>query len=154
MTKVLQLPSYAWWRTHRVHIPLLLGVLELMRAKKSKKWGDKRADCILPLKVRGKVLWLLNSHKYVSLALREDKTKAEGQEVVQGEAQGEGEDLAITDLRWFLSELSKDIQSMLQEQEPVAEQLVPHTGPCTGAKAPNGRGDLTICDGECAWCAP
>ena len=58
--------------------------------RRARGCGDKRAESILPLKVQGKVLWFLNSHKCVSLALREDKAKAEaeGQEVVQEDVQG------------------------------------------------------------------
>ena len=35
-----------------MRIPLFLEVLELIRAKKSKRSGEKRADAVLPLKLR------------------------------------------------------------------------------------------------------
>ena len=89
-------------------------------AKKSKKHHEPRfADAILPLQVRGKVLWFQNSQKCVTLALREDKAEAKSTDVDQGEVQGEGEgeDHAIEDLRWFLTQLDNDIVSM-QPAEP------------------------------------
>ena len=122
-------------------VPLLQDVTQLIRDKKSKKMGNKQAESILPLKVRGKVLWFLKSHKCVSLALREGKAKNQDvdQEEVQGEREGEGQ--AITDLRWFLSELSKDVLSMQQEPAggpPTTSAKAPRRGrPATGPAAPD-----------------
>ena len=102
-----------------MRVPLLQEVVQLIRAKKSKKaWHPKFADAILPLQVRGKVLWFHNSQKCVTLALREDKV-GKSTDVDQGEVQGEGEgeDHAIEDLRWFLTQLDNDIVSM-QPAEP------------------------------------
>ena len=140
LNKSLQLPCYTWWKTHCARMPLLLEVQQLIRdSQKGRKMGDKKVDHILPLEVRGKVLWFLNCSRSVSLALR--KNKPEAQEVVQGEAQGEDEDHAITDLQWFLSELGKDAQSMLQGD--VAEQIVPHIPAPSGREAGPVAKDLT-----------
>ena len=103
--------------------------------------GDKRDRSIMPLQIRERVLWFLNSQRNVTLALRDPK--AEGQDVVQEEDQGEGEDLAINDLRWFLSELSKDIHKILQGHEDQEEgQLVPRTRARTGASTGRGAGPV------------
>ena len=116
--------------------PLLQEVAQLIRAKKGKN-GPKFADAILPLQVRGKVLWFHNSQKCVTLALREDKAEAKSTDVDQGEVQGEGEgeDHAIEDLRWFLTQLDNDILAM-QPEEPAEPATIPVQAK---AKAPVGR---------------
>ena len=58
MVRTLQNCTTKWWIKNCMRVPLLQEVAELIRAKKSKKGGAPRfADAILPLQVRGKVLW-------------------------------------------------------------------------------------------------
>ena len=74
----------------------------------------------------------------MGLALREDKAAFKGPEEGEGEDEEEvQEEQAIADLRWFLSELSKDMKSM--QPEPVADKLVPRTKASACAKAPSGK---------------
>ena len=132
VARILQGCKSQWWIKNCIRVPLLQEVAQLIRAKKSKKSHEPRfADAILPLQVRGKVLWFHNSQKCVTLALREDKV-GKSTDVDQGEVQGEGEgkDHAIEDLRWFLTQLDNDILSM----QPAEPDTIP-----VKAKAPVGR---------------
>ena len=132
VARILQGCKSQWWVKNCIRVPLLQEVAQLIRAKKGKP-GAKFADAILPLQVRGKVLWFHNSQKCVTLALREDKV-GKSTDVDQGEVQGEGEgkDHAIEDLRWFLTQLDNDILSM----QPAEPATIPVKAK---AKAPVGR---------------
>ena len=77
--KILHLPSGTWWKENSCRILLLLEVLELIRAKKSQRQKElKHHTAILPLEVRGKVLWFQNTIRCVTLVLLEDKGPREG----------------------------------------------------------------------------
>ena len=146
LQKILHLPSHTWWKINCSRVPLLLEVLELIRCKRSKKHHDlKQPNTVLPVKVRGRVLWFQNTIRCVTLALLEDEEKKKGQdkdqaqnlgheechEQEQGQSLEAKEDKAITDLQWFLKELRKDTELLLEAapgpEMPVAEDLVPQT---------------------------
>ena len=117
--KILHLPTSTWWSQNCSRIPLLLEVLDLIDSKKPK--GNTHAlrhpEAIMPMEVRGKVLWFMKNSRCVTLAL------------LEGHEKEPEEEPAITDLQWFLKELRKDTELLLrapvEAERPVGQELVP-----------------------------
>lgn len=104
LQKGLELSS-RWWVLNHHRIPVLQEILNLIRNQKPKKGAavrmPKNHKNLLPLQVRGKVLWFQNDSRCVILAVKK------GQE-------------ALDDFQWFLQELSKDIEDLEEvPEEPV-----------------------------------
>ena len=98
-----------WWKAHHHRIPLLVEILDLIRAKKPHKGAavllPKNHKSLVPLKVRGKTLWFENNSRIVVLALQQ------GQE--------------IDHFKWFLEEINKDIEGHAYEEEPEPDEPEP-----------------------------
>ena len=111
LTKALKMPGGRWWRYHQNRFPLLLEITQLIRDKKVTKGCAGRMPrnhkSLLPLQVRGKVLWFQNDSRFVTLAIRDGK--------------GEDEADAFAYVHWFLQELSKDFESPAFKEAPVEE---------------------------------
>jgi hypothetical protein len=92
-----------WWLRNAHEVPLLREVLLLISNKKVKKGGEllmpRKHKSLVPLQLRGKVLYFQNNSRCVTLALKQ------GHEVEQ--------------FKWFMNELKKDISS-LANGEPEA----------------------------------
>lgn len=105
LQKGLKLSS-RWWVLNHHRIPVLKEILNLIRTSKPKKGGAGRLPkyhkSLLPLQVRGKVLWFQNDSRCVTLAVKK------GQE-------------ALDDVQWFLQELSKDIEHLEEVPEGPVE---------------------------------
>ena len=97
----LDLPA-RWWSHKGTTLPLLQEIVNLIKDKRAKKGSDvlmpRNHKSLLPLEVRGKVLWFENNARCVVLALRQ------GKEVEQ--------------LLWFVEELNSDIEAL---SDPVAK---------------------------------
>ena len=91
----------SWWITHMTQIPLFVEILEAIKSKKVFKGAAARMPrqprSLVPLKIRGRVVWFANSSRSVGLAL------------VQG--------LEIQQLEWFMDELLHDIEEMQDQEE-------------------------------------
>ena len=94
-----------WWMKNHHRVPLICEVLELLKKQRPSQGAQrllpKQASSILPLRIRGKVLWFQNQLRYVVLALKT------------------GEEAAS--LQHFLDELLKDVES-LSEQDADRKQ--------------------------------
>ena len=88
-----------WWQSQHHKVPLLSEVLENIKAKKVFKGAGARSPrqhkSLLPLEIRDKTLWFANNSRVVCLALQ------------QG--------LEIKQLEWFVDELYKDIEDLMDE---------------------------------------
>jgi hypothetical protein len=95
-----------WWVRNAHRVPLLGEVLMLIMNQKVKKGADvlmpRRHQSLMPLQVRGKILWFKNNARCVTLALKQ------GHEVEQ--------------FKWFIKELKKDLEN-LPNEEPEAKKL-------------------------------
>ena len=95
-----------WWVSNHHRVPLILQILALINDKKPKKTSSvllpRNQKCVLPLDVRGKILWFENNSRCVNLALQE------GHEIEQ--------------LLWFLDELKKDIDEHVYSPEPEGQK--------------------------------
>ena len=98
----LGLPNY-WWRVHCGEVPLRREILQLIKAKKHQKGRQvlmpRHSKSLLPLKIRGKILWFVNNSRCVKLALRQNHEEDE--------------------LLWFLQELKNDIVAL---RDPAAHE--------------------------------
>ena len=127
--KTLAIPDSKWWKYNHGRIPLLREIQHLIQAAKNQsgqKRGPGNSDALVPLLVRGRVLWFLNSLRCVVLALVHLPKEVKGKQNGKGEADDQAEDLAdadleAADLQWFLRQLSSDIQSL----SPVAPDVAP-----------------------------
>ena len=63
----------SWWITHMTQIPLFVEILEAIKSKKVLKGAAARMPrqprSLVPLKIRGRVVWFANSSRSVGLAL-------------------------------------------------------------------------------------
>ena len=105
----------SWWITHMTQIPLFVEILEAIKSKKVSTGAGARMPrqprSLVPLKIRGRVVWFANSSRSVGLAL------------VQG--------LEIQQLEWFMDELLHDIEEMQDQEEgpgpgPVSQACKKH----------------------------
>ena len=102
LQKSLELPS-RWWLRHHHRVPLIIEILDLIRSQKATTGAAARLPrtraCLLPLQIRGKVLWFKNDSRVVIYAIRD--------------APG-----ALDDFQWFLMELAKDIEEHAFNEAP------------------------------------
>ena len=89
LEKALEKPA-RWWVCNAQKIPLLEEIKTLIKAKKPKKGLPRNHKCLLALKVRGKIFYVVNNPHFVTLALTGHTDKARA-------------------LLSFLDELQKDI---------------------------------------------
>ena len=62
---------FFWWRQHSSSIPLLMEIKDLIKQGKPRNHlQPKQQKCLVLVKVRGKILLVLNHPSQVSLALR------------------------------------------------------------------------------------
>ena len=101
LEKGLELKS-RWWVFNHHRVPLLVEVLEKIREHKIKSGGQARLprlrNHLLPLLIRGKLLWFQNDSRNVILAMREEQ--------------------GLEDLGWFLAEMEKDIGEHAFQEAP------------------------------------
>ena len=101
LTKALGKPGGRWWRQHVHRVPLLQEIKHLIGDKKVTKGISARLPknhkSLLPLQVRGKVLWFQNDSRCVIIAIRD--------------GEDDDQEQALADFHWFLQELSKDFES-------------------------------------------
>ena len=101
LIKALDLPGCKWWSDNHDKSGLLAEVLTLIRGAKWRKGRmPKMPTALVPLKIRGRVLWFQNNPRCVVLALVDPDNYDEAP----------AEDSAVTDLAWFLQEFMKDFQ--------------------------------------------
>ena len=90
-----------WWLQNHFRVPLIQEILGLVKDKKPQQGCQvlmpRKHKNLLPLQVRGKILWFENNSRCVSLALQQ------GREVEH--------------LQWFMNELQKDIRNLAVEPE-------------------------------------
>ena len=90
-----------WWQQNHFCVPLTQEILGLIKDKKPKQGSQalmpRNHKSLLPLQVRGKILWCENNSRCVILALKQ------GREVER--------------LQWFMHELSKDIENLAEDPE-------------------------------------
>ena len=103
LESTFELPT-RWWINNHMRIPIVQEVLALIRDKKPKQGGKllmpRHHQSLLPLEVRGKVLWFENNSRVVVLALREGHEEEE--------------------LLWFLEEMNKDQEGTNPEPDTAA----------------------------------
>ena len=91
-----------WWRSHASRSPFLCEVLENVKNLRPTKGRDqhlpKNTKAMVPIRVRNKVLWVMNDCRSVTLVLRPEHEEQ--------------------DLSWFLQELQKDLHP-----EPPADAV-------------------------------
>ena len=99
LCKGMGLPA-RWWVHNHHRVPLMCEILELIKKKRPTQGAQRllprQASSIMPLRIRGKVLWFQNQVRFVVLALRT------GQE--------------SPDLQQFLEELQKDVEILLENE--------------------------------------
>jgi hypothetical protein len=83
-----------WWRHHQWRVPLVLEIKKALEESKPKKrWCSLlRSTNLVALKVRGHILLVQNDSRSLALAFEEDKEE-------------EG-------IKWFLTQLQKDIKAL------------------------------------------
>jgi len=90
-----------WWVRHRHQIPLLLEIQNQIRETRPKAGAAVRlprnSKYLLPLQVRGKVLWFQNVSSTVILAVRDE---------------------ALQDLGWFLEQIKEDLKETPEDDAP------------------------------------
>jgi len=108
----LALPA-RWWVKNHFRIPLLQEILGLIKDKKPKQGGHllmpRNHKNLVPLQVRGKVLWFENNSRCVVLALKQGKE--------------------IEHLQWFMEEVNKDIENHVVFSDPECPEDQPGPGP-------------------------
>jgi len=104
----LALPA-RWWVKNHFHIPLLQEILGLIKDKKPKQGGHllmpRNHKNLVPLQVRGKVLWFENNSRCVVLALKQGKE--------------------MEHLQWFMEEVNKDIENHAALSDPECPEDQP-----------------------------
>ena len=108
LQQAFKLPARWWVRNHH-RVPLVLEIQKLIRDQKATKGGQARLPrnhkSLLPLQVRGKILWFMNDSRSVVLAVRNER---------------------LDDFHWFLQELVKDVQEHVlgqdDDQEPAGRR--------------------------------
>jgi len=102
-----------WWLQNHFRVPLIQEILGLIKDKKPKQGSHvlmlRSHKNLLPLQVRGKILWCESNSRCVILALKQ------GREVER--------------LQWFMSELHKDIKNLAEDPE-VSDGPEDQAGPC------------------------
>ena len=113
LVKALELPNDGW-RRYATKVGLLKEIQQKIRVKKVLPGRanrlPKNSKYLLPLEVRGKVLWFQNTSMCVVLAVRDE---------------------ALGDLQWFLEELHKELQTKISgeadagpdDPQPTADDL-------------------------------
>ena len=103
-----------WWLQNHFRVPLMQEILGLIKNKKAKQGNNalmpRNHKNLLPLQVRGKILWFENNSRSVILALQQ------GREVEH--------------LQWFMNELHKDICNLAVDPD-VFMGLRIRLGPAT-----------------------
>ena len=96
-----------WLNKHVTQVPLLQEIKALLLGQTKK---PKQHAFLMPLKVRGKVLLVHESHGLLNLALSGSREEQ------------------ICTLTWFLKELEKDLQTLKQAE--LDDEPVPPKKPC------------------------
>ena len=105
LKKPLRLKSGRWWVDNCRHLPLLQEIRDAIEKGKVRKGAgtrlSKKTDIVVAIKVRGKILLVVNTVVFVSVVFFSDQ--------------------AAETLEWIISELIKDKEALLLLQEGTAD---------------------------------
>ena len=114
LDKVLEKPA-RFWLHHHNKVPSLLEIRQLIEAKKDLKKATRLVGnhkCLIPLKVRGRILYVLNDTRKCVLGLTGHP----------GALPGTPEDEAGA-LLWFLDELQKGLETLGDEEKKEVKEV-------------------------------